>query len=264
MDVDLIKEFISEFLPNNRFYKSDIFYSVVSRLYYPKKISGIENITNNVKGRECFEKIFSSLSISANIISGELPEKPIDQPLVIVMNHPMGMTDLVVAMYVASKYEDLKVLGAKIYELFDPDKEFIIPVDMNKVGGASSPRKSAINHLANNNTLMLAPSGAVSKPISAKIQDPMWVDSFVTLASQSGAKVLPIKNDGRNSMLYYVAACFLSARTAAFFHGAEMVRQANSTIDIKIGNLIDVDQLLGAGFTETEVAKQIREVVYSM
>lgn len=264
MPTDLIKEFITDFLPNHRLYRSNIFHSLVSRLYHPKSIKCVEEIVNNNKGQECLDNIYTCLGIKTKITAGELPNKPNNEPLIIVSNHPMGITDIAVVMHMARQYKDIKFLGAKIFEVFDPETEVLIPVDMNKVGNTANPKQAAENHLKQNKTLFVFPSGAVSKLISFRIQDPKWFNSFVSLASKSGARILPIRTQGRNSIFYHMIALLFSARTSAFFHGSEMVKRSNSEIAIKIGDPVDVEQLLRFGLTENEISEKIRNTVYSL
>ncbi len=193
-------------------------------------------------------------------------EGKLDQgPLIVVSNHPHGMLDsLALYSLLGGVQGNLKIVAAKMFEVVDPEHEFIIPVDMDNSGGNQNVLRLALQHLNKKGILLIFPAGNTAVFNGREIIETPWTSTFVNLALKSKAGVLPVKVEGRNSILYYFLDFFLPRNFSAFLHPGELYKLTPAAVPVKVGEIFDVHKMYDAGYTPQEISSSLRRLVNSL
>ncbi|MBN2092552.1 lysophospholipid acyltransferase family protein, partial [candidate division KSB1 bacterium] len=149
------------------------------------------------------------LNISYHVPGNELERIPKEGPVILISNHPFGMIEgIILAAILNSVRSDFKIMAnyllSKIHELKDI---FILTDPFER---ADSPYKNikavkeAITCLKNKGMLVIFPAGEVShlKLNKRQVTDPAWAETVPRLVKITGAPVLPVFFEGKNSTLF--------------------------------------------------------------
>ena len=179
------------------FTKLNMMYEVLHRLTEPKNF---------------FERAVKVVGINYEIDESELAKIPQTGPLVIVSNHPLGGADGIILGAVLGKVRpDAKVMVNSLLAMMTEIKPFVIEV--NPFGGKAatsqnvSAMKDVISTLRKGGCVATFPSGTVSylHLRDMCISDPEWNKNIASIARKTGASILPVYFEGRNSWLFYLA-----------------------------------------------------------
>jgi putative hemolysin len=124
----------------------------------------------------------------------------------------------------------------------------VIPVDPwggdEAVQANIGPLKSCLRWLEGGGVLGTFPSGTVShlQVRQAQVSDPPWHPTVAALARRSGATVIPVFFEGRNSNIFQLAGLIHPALRTALLPN-ELLRRSNSKVNIRIGRPIGPDKL---------------------
>jgi len=139
----------------------------------------------------------------------DLERIPRHGPLLVVSNHPYGVADpQAVATLLKSVRTDAKFVANRLLGLvpFVADDAFLVDVlgGPNSVATNASALFDACTWLREGGCLCMFPAGEVSHITwrSWRSADGPWTTTAARLAKRSGAAVLPIFVEGRNSVLF--------------------------------------------------------------
>lgn len=168
-----------------------------------------------LKGHTCgnfFERAIQTIGVNCEVDEDELKKIPSCGPLIIVSNHPLGGLDgILMGAALLRVRPDAKVIVNSLLARMDEIKEYVIEV--NPFGGKSATAqnvaamKETIRHLKNGGCVGTFPSGTVSY-LHVKdccISDPEWNANIAQIARRTGANIVPVFFEGRNSFLFYFA-----------------------------------------------------------
>ena len=224
-------------------------------------IKTIESIT----GKRKLEKLYKNYSahpkdpvnfwsdiielMQINVVNNSLIplEVPSNGPLLVVANHPFGIIDgLILCALISKKRKDFKIMTHETLKLLPELESFILPVDFsNKNNNAKllnlETAKKAKDHLINNGSLIVFPSGSVSvaQNLKSEAKDDEWKNFPAKLIEQTKANVLPIYFDGKNGLLFHLFASKLNNQTlkySSYIHetrkkiGKEIIIYSGDTI----------------------------------
>lgn len=139
----------------------------------------------------------------------DLARIPTHGPLVVVANHPFGGADpQALATLLFSVRPDVRFLTNRLLAMVPFVGDACILVDV--LGGPSAQARNtaalveAMEWISEGGCLAIFPAGEVSHlgwpPL--RIKDGTWSGTAARLAKRAGAAVLPVRIDGRNSMLF--------------------------------------------------------------
>lgn len=137
---------------------------------------------------------------------------PSEGPLIVVANHPHGMTDgLVMADLIGRKRDDFLVLTRSLISGVQEIKKFMLPVpfphEEDSFNESLKMRKTAMDRLKDGGCIILFPAGEVShsKTWFGPAIESSWNPFTAKMIQRSGAQVLPIFFPGQNTRLYQMA-----------------------------------------------------------
>jgi putative hemolysin len=104
--------------------------------------------------------------------------------------------------------------------------------------------KAAIRWVSGGGALGVFPAGEVSqfRMNRRSVADPAWSDTVARLALQTGAAVLPVFFDGRNSLMFQTLG-LIHPRLRTLMLPRELLRKRHQSIRVRIGNVIPPERI---------------------
>ncbi len=167
-------------------------------------------------------------------------------PLVVVANHPFGAVEgLILGALLRSVRPDVKVMVNYILRHLDLAglKETYIYVD--PFGAESSSRKNigplreTLQWVRCGGVLGVFPAGEVSHLNLRQrcITDPPWSETVARIIRKTGAQVLPVYFNGKNSLTFQMLG-LLHPRMRTLMLLREVFNKCHSTIEVRVGRTI--------------------------
>lgn len=211
----------------------------------------LEQINSKVQQAEgpSFRKILQALQVECVLDSADLARIPKSGPLVVVANHPFGILDgLIAGDVISSVRPDTKILTNFILSAVPYIAEQCIFVDpfgtTESVHNSQRGLREALQWLRRGGVLIVFPAGEVShwKLHRPKIADPKWTTTAARLARMTGAAVLPLHFEGRNSLVFQtLGVVHPKLRTLSL--PSEFVKAAGRSVKVEIGRAISAEEV---------------------
>lgn len=215
-----------------------------------------------VEGFDFVERALEVLGASYHLNPRERENIPVEGPVLIVANHPLGMVDALALLHlVGSVRSDVRILGNDWLASIEPLRRLLLPVDVFGKGAASKMR-DIYRALDNNEALIVFPAGEVSRVRPGGVRDGRWSDGFARLALRSKAPVLPIHVAARNSAVFYGLSMLAKPLSTAMLP-REAVAPVKRRIGFSVGALISADELgQRSGGDAAQAARLMRRHIY--
>lgn len=180
--------------------------------------------------------------------------------LLVVANHPSGALDALALLdFIGGVRRDVKIVANDFLTGIEPLRELLLPVRI--LGGKPGTDSIAAieQALELEQCVIVFPAGEVSRLGPGGVTDTRWRRGFLRFAKKSGAPVLPVRIEARNSTFFYGAsALFKPAGTALL--AREMFKRAGHRIGLRVGTLMRIDPHEEA---EAALAK-VRRALYAI
>lgn len=180
----------------------------------------------------------------------QLANIPETGPVVVVANHPHGMTDgMILAELIGRRRPDYRILTRAVLTGIDESaSSYMIPVpfphDKDVQKKMIEMRAKAMDYLKQGGVIALFPSGVVasSKTWFGPAVEAEWNVFTAQMIRRSGAKVVPIYFRGSNSRAYQIAnRISATLRQALLLH--EIVYGCKKPQSPVIGEVIDDEHM---------------------
>jgi len=220
------------------------------------------NAAGGVEGLPFVDRSLKVLGVSGKVNSGDRENIPVDGPLLVVANHPLGIVDaLALLQLVGSVRQDVRILGNDWLSLVEPLRPLLLPVDVFGKGAASKLR-NIYRALDNGEALVVFPAGEVSRLGPGGLRDGPWSDGFARLALRSKAPVLPVHIAARNSAMFYGLSMLAKPLSTAMLP-REAVSPVQPRIGFTVGALVGAEELeQRSGGDPAQAAKLMRRHIY--
>ena len=177
-------------------------------------LSRSPNLPTNMHSIQSFwHSIMEGYGVTVDIMQGELGDIPVDQPFVVVANHPYGILDgLVMGSVLAQSGANFKIIANDIFNKAQEISDKILPISFKNTREAISlnlrTRKNAITHLSHGGAIGIFPGGTVStsSKLFSQPADPAWRSFTAKMIFKSNALVVPIFFDGNTSRIFQLAS----------------------------------------------------------
>ena len=164
-------------------------------------------------GQPFWKACLDTMGIPINTPDEQLENIPQTGPVIIVANHPHGMTDgMILAELIGRRRTDYKILTRALLTGIDEvASSYMIPVpfphDADAQKKSVEMRARAMAHLKEGGVIALFPSGVVasSDTMFGPVVEREWNVFTAQMIRRSGATVVPIKFTGENSRWYQIA-----------------------------------------------------------
>ena len=177
-------------------------------------LSRSPNLRTNVHSTQnLWHSIMEGYGVTIDIMQGELGDIPVDQPFIVVANHPYGILDgLVMGSVLAQSGANFKIIANDIFTKAQEISDKILPISFKNTREAISlnlrTRKNAITHLSHGGAIGIFPGGTVStsSKLFSQPADPSWRSFTAKMIFKSNALVVPIFFDGNTSRIFQLAS----------------------------------------------------------
>lgn len=177
-------------------------------------LSRSPNLRTNMHSIQNFwHSIMEGYGVTIDIMQGELGDIPVDQPFVLVANHPYGILDgLVMGSVLAQSGANFKIIANDIFNKAREISDKILPISFKNTREAISlnlrTRKNALTHLSHGGAIGIFPGGTVStsSKLFSQPADPAWRSFTAKMIFKSNALVVPIFFDGNTSRIFQLAS----------------------------------------------------------
>ena len=177
-------------------------------------LSRSPNLRTNMHSiQNLWHSIMEGYGVTIDIMKGELGDIPVDQPFIVVANHPYGILDgLVMGSVLAQSGANFKIIANDIFNKAREISDKILPISFKNTREAISlnlrTRKNAITHLSHGGAIGIFPGGTVStsSKLFSQPADPAWRSFTAKMIFKSNALVVPIFFDGNTSRIFQLAS----------------------------------------------------------
>lgn len=212
-------------------------------------------------GFDFCERTLEYLDVSCRITERERENIPMEGPLIVVANHPLGMVDAIALLQmIGTVRRDVRILGNDVLAAVPQLGPLLLPVDVFGKSGGSKMR-NIFRAIEAGEVLVMFPAGEVSRMGAGGVRDSEWSDGFARIAMRTGVPVLPVHIAARNSVAFYGLSMLAKPLSTAM-----LPREATSgrqRVGFRIGKLVNADELKQvSGGSPEQAAKLMRRHVY--
>lgn len=186
--------------------------NATGRLSLIRKAEGYDREV--AQGRDFWQVLCSRYGLSLEVVAGSLEHIPTQGPLIMVANHPYGVLDGLMMGRILSERRgrDFRILAHRIFRKSPDLERVILPISFDETKEAAelniATRAEAVRYLAAGGAIGIFPGGTVStsaRPFDPPM-DPSWRTFTAKMVARSGATVVPVFFEGRNSRLFQLAS----------------------------------------------------------
>jgi putative hemolysin len=221
-----------------------------------------------MEGQTFFEALADEFELNFDVSDDDRKRIPTAGPVVVVANHPMGGIDgIALGALMASVRKDWRVLSHGWFDRFPELTRNMIVVNPDRkpgaANGSSRAIKSSAGWLKQGKMLVMFPAGTVSRFQWKRfnIVDSPWRSGVARLARLTGATVLPIHIDGRNSWLFQ-AASMIHPKLILLLLCRELLNKRGKAIRMQIGQPMPFEKI--AGEDDGRVTSVLRNATYNL
>lgn len=217
----------------------------VSRLLGLGRIDDVYlGLPEGLRGEAFLDATMAAFGFSYAVSDEDMARIPKEGPLIVVANHPFGgLEGLIMAKILLAARPDVKIMANFLLRRVPELDELFIHVDpfgqADSSGANIRPLKESLAFLKSGGALGVFPSGEVSHvkvhDRRLSVSDPAWSPTVARLARRTGATVLPMFFQGRNSLLFQ-AMGLLHPRLRTALLPREFANKGGRRVEARIGN----------------------------
>ena len=225
-----------------------------------ERIEGFLARNAHLRGFDFLDAVASHLQLRYEVDARQLASIPACGRLLIIANHPSGALDALALLQAVGRVrQDVRIVANDMLALIEPLDGLLLPVRiLGGRPGADSVR--AIEEaLEAGECVIVFPAGEVSRLGWRGVRDSRWRQGFLRLARATGAPVLPVRIEARNSALFYGTST-LSRAAATALLPREMYARRTQPVRLHVGGLLCVD----AHAEPARTLRHIRRQLYAL
>ncbi|MBA3928881.1 MAG: GNAT family N-acetyltransferase [Xanthomonas sp.] len=195
----------------------------------------------HLHGLAFVDAVIDHLNLRSTVHADGERRIPAQGRVLIVANHPSGALDALALLQLVGRVRrDVRIVANDFLMGIAPLADLLLPVRiLGGKPGADSVR-AVEQALEAEQCVIVFPAGEVSRLGPRGVRDTRWRRGFLRFARSTGAPVLPIRVQARNSPLFYGAsALFKPAGTALL--AREMFRRGQRRLQLHVGQCLRVD-----------------------
>ncbi|WP_170113216.1 GNAT family N-acyltransferase [Ahniella affigens] len=201
------------------------------------QLDRLEDLLNrhaHLRGRALLEAALRDFDTRYLVDDLERQRIPEQGRVIVVANHPLGGLDgLLLMKLLCDVRPDFKVAANAVLSQIPGLADMLIPVDVFNGQGHRATYQSMRQALESDQALLVFPAGSVSRFGWRGIRDAEWQRSFVSLSEQTGAPVVNVRIEARNSTSFY-AMSWLSASLGTTMLPKEFMSRRGARVPIRI------------------------------
>ncbi|MGF1605762.1 MAG: 1-acyl-sn-glycerol-3-phosphate acyltransferase [Rhodothalassiaceae bacterium] len=230
--------------------RNPLLWPLVRRFFYPViRFNTAVHLVDQARalsGAGAFEFMLKRLQLDVH--SRGLERVPREGPVIIIPNHPTGITDgLAVWQALRGVRDDLAYFANRDAIRAVPSlSEVIIPVEWVEAKRTKARSREtlheAVRMFQTGRAVVLFPSGRLAGWQGGKLVERPWMNTPLTFARKFNAPLLPVHISARNSRFYYwLGRLNEELKNMTLF--SEMLNKEGARYDITFGDPIDAASL---------------------
>lgn len=239
--------------------------SLLRRIVCEEEINASIARYSGYSGFEFIEQVLDGFDISYSVANTDRENIPVDGPVVIVANHPLGAFDaLALLQLVGSVRRDVRILANDVLMHLEPLRPLMFPINVfGSDSTAHGSMRETYRALEAGQAIIVFPSGEVSRMRPNGVRDGRWSSGFARIARKTGAPILPVHINAHNSPLFY-GVSMLAKPLSALLLAREMFGARHMRIGFTIGQAIERQALERENASPEQLAKAMRRHVYQL
>ncbi|MEY3660900.1 MAG: hypothetical protein RLZZ169_1726 [Pseudomonadota bacterium] len=234
------------------------------RIVHESEINSFLADNRDVCGLEWIDRVFDHLNFSYAVSARERANIPATGKVVLFANHPIGSLDgLALLRLVGEVRRDVRIVANDLLQQFAPLQSLLIPVDTFGGGSAVRGYRRVLDALEAGQAVIVFPAGEVSRAGPLGVRDSHWRPGFLHFARKSGAPLLPVLVQARNSLVFY-GASLLFKPLGTMLLSSEMFRQQSRVISFRVGEPISAKRLYSDGLKDRTLVQRLRSHLYKL
>ncbi len=210
-----------------------------------RRVEGVYARAQGAPDAKAFlEAVLANLGVSADCRDRDWGLVPRQGATLVVANHPFGALEgMILAHRLLALRPDVKVMANYLLGRVPELRELFLLVDPFEHPGAAGsnlgPLRQALRWLKQGGLLVIFPAGEVSHLQVGQrgVVDPPWGATAAQLALKTGAAVVPVHFQGRNSLLFQTLG-LLTPRLRTALLPRELINKAGRRISLAVGRPI--------------------------
>ena len=236
--------------------------SILKQLLHQDEVNAFLDEHKEASGFEFIDKVLEHFNFAYQVSQLDRPNIPATGRVLIIANHPLGALDgLALVKLISEIRPDVKIIANDLLAAFDALKPLVLPVNNMEGKAGRKQIQEIMQSLHNDEAVIMFPAGEVSRLSGRGIQDTKWSQSYLKLAQKTNSPILPVHISGRNSFLFYTSS-LLYRPLSTIQLANEMFKQENRSINFKIGQAIEIQQLAGLPISIKEKNKLVKRHLY--
>ena len=240
---------------------------LLQKAFHEEKFQAIHAKNHYLNGLDFTDSMLDNLNITYTVKPNELKNIPSTGRLLIVANHITGASDAFSLVQLVGHVRENKKVRLLVNGMLIGVKqasEIIIPVD-NISGTITKKSFQAINEaLENEEVVIIFPSGMVNRFSSKGIKDTPWKASFLKIAKRTSTPILPIKIDGRNSILFYLVSILFPKLSGLMLAHEFATAGETKPLHFNIGKVIPISSFSNKNITTKEYIEMFYKHLYTL
>ncbi|MBT8359342.1 MAG: lysophospholipid acyltransferase family protein [Deltaproteobacteria bacterium] len=259
-----VDQVIDEYYPalNNRRIFAPLVKTVLRRLLHEQAFLDFAEQYPHLRGIEFVKQVLEYFHFSYIVSDRQRENIPSTGKIVIIANHPIGSLDgLALLKLIYEVRPDAKIVANDLLMSIPPLRPCLLPV-RNMTGQSGKRHIQGINSaLENEETVIIFPSGEVSRFGLRGIKDGVWHQGFLKMAERAKAPILPIHISGRNSITFYITSILLKSFSTIMLV-SEMFNQRKKQVHIRIGSIIPYETYRSIAIRRKDKIQLFKKHVY--
>lgn len=233
-------------------------------LFHEKEINEVLAKNRHLNSFDFIELVLDYFNIDVTINKNQLTRIPQYGRVVIIANHPLGSLDALALINVIKDIrKDVKIVASNFLKSFKNLQDVLIPIENVKGKVDRESIEAIYDALESEMAVIIFPSGEVSRATPKGIKDTKWKKSFLKIAQNTKAPILPVFIDAKNSKTFYFLSMInKSLATAIIPH--EMFKHYNKNIGFSIGKCIPFESYYIPSIDISDRVKMLRKHFYKI
>lgn len=201
----------------------------------------------NESGDSFAQRALDKLGVQFTVDGQPVNRIPKKGPLMAVCNHPFGIIEgLLLVNILRTVRTDIKIMANFMLSKIPELEGLIIKVDpFGKTGSKTkniSGLKQSMRWLQDGGMLIVFPAGEVSSIRLSKcmVADPPWSPMVGRIIRKTGANVLPVFFEGRNSSLFQTLGMIHPSLRSIMLPHENLRKASKGSIRVTFGSVVDV------------------------
>lgn len=243
--------------------KKSIF-KLAKKLIHEDKINTFLKENRDLTGFEFVDATLDYFGFDFSFSSNEIENIPATGRVVIIANHPLGALDALCLLKLVSKVrKDVKIVANDFLADIKNLDSLLVKIDNFKSKQSKESILKIYKALEKEEALIIFPAGEVSRITPTGVKDGKWERGFLKFAKKTKSPILPILVDGKNSKTFYTVS-LLNKTFSTILLSDEMFKQQNKIVNLKIGGLIEYENIFLSNVSIDILPKMYKKHLYGL